>query len=243
MENALKAGTVPARDRRVVVSTEALPETAAQRIAQIIEQAVAHHGWATVALAGGSTPRVVYRRLAQDRRLPWQKIEIFFGDERAVPPGDPQSNYRMVRESLLDAVSVPPDHVHRIPAERPDREAVAREYAAQLPDQLDLIILGIGEDGHTASLFPGAPALRERTRKVVAVEGLKAPHQRLTVTPSVITAAANKIVLASGSDKAKAVARALEGPDSPDECPARLARDGIWILDHAAASALPEKPV
>lgn len=233
---------MPARDRRVVVSTEEFPETAAQCIAQIIEQAVAHHGRATVALAGGTTPRLVYRRLAQDHRLPWQKIEIFFGDERAVPPGDPQSNYRMARESLLDAVSVPPDHVHRIPAERPDREAVAREYAAQLPDQLDLIILGIGQDGHTASLFPGAPALSEHIRKVVAVEGLKAPHQRLTVTPSVITAAVNKIVLASGSDKAKAVAWALVGSGSLDECPARLARDGIWILDHAAAAELPDKP-
>ncbi|MHB8623164.1 MAG: 6-phosphogluconolactonase [Sulfuricaulis sp.] len=223
------------------MSTQAFAETAAPRIAQIIEQAIAQHGRATVALAGGTTPREVYRRLAQDLRLPWHKIEIFFGDERAVPPDDPQSNYRMVRESLLEAATVPSENVHRIPAERPDCEAVAREYATRLPDRLDLIILGIGADGHTASLFPGATAMHEHVRKVVAVEGSKPPRQRLTVTPPVIMAAANKIVLATGSDKAQAVARALAGTGNPDECPARLARDGIWILDHAAASVLAKK--
>ncbi|MHB8744422.1 MAG: 6-phosphogluconolactonase [Sulfuricaulis sp.] len=224
-----------------MVSTQAFAETAAARIAQIIEQAIAQHGRATVAFAGGTTPREVYRRLAQDHRLPWHKIEIFFGDERAVPPDDPQSNYRMVRESLLEAAAVPSENVHRIPAERPDGEAVSREYATCLPERLDLIILGIGVDGHTASLFPGAAAMHEHIRKVVAVEGSKPPHQRLTVTPPVIMAAANKIVLAIGSDKAEAVARALTGSDSMEDCPARLARDGIWIMDHAAASSLPHE--
>jgi 6-phosphogluconolactonase len=243
MEDTLKSGTVPLGAHRVVVATEDLPQTAASRIAQVIEQAVADRGRATVALAGGSTPREVHRQLALNRRLPWDKVEIFFGDERDVPPGDSQSNYRMARESLLDAVPIPLNQVHRLSAERPDREAAADEYARLLPERLDLIILGVGEDGHTASLFPGSSALRERVRKVVAVVGPKAPLHRLTVTPPVIAAAVNKIVLVSGSGKAGAVAQALEGPQKPDACPAQLARDGIWIMDRAAASGLHPKPL
>ena len=242
MEYALKAGSVPAGNRRVIVTAELLPGTAARHIAKAIEQAIADRGRASVMLAGGSTPRAVHRQLALNRRLPWDKVEIFFGDERAVPPGDPQSNYRMARESLLDAAPIPLNQVHRMLAERPDREAAADEYARLLPDRLDLIILGVGEDGHTASLFPGSSALREPVRKVVAVVGPKAPLHRLTVTPPVIAAAVHKIVLVGGSGKAGAVAQALEGPENPDACPAQLARDGIWIMDRAAASGLRPKP-
>ena len=233
---------MPPDDRRIIVAPEALAEVAADLIALLIEQAVTRHGRATVALSGGATPRAVYRRLAQHHRLPWDKIEIYFGDERAVPPGDPESNYRMARETLLDVAPIPPTHVHRMPAERPDREAAAAEYAAQLPEQLDLIILGIGEDGHTASLFPGSSVLGETRNKVVVVAEPKAPHRRLTITPSVIASALTVMVLASGSGKAKAVAQALEGPDRPVDCPAQLARHGIWILDYAAASGLRRKP-
>lgn len=233
---------MPAGNRRVIVTTELLPETAARHIAKAIEQAVADHGRASVMLAGGSTPRAVHRQLALNPRVAWDKVEIFFGDERAVAPGDPQSNYRMVRESLLEAVPIPPSKMHRMLAERPDREAAADEYARLLPERLDLIILGVGADGHTASLFPGSSALRERVRKVVAAVGPKAPLHRLTVTPPVIVAAVNKIVLVSGSGKAGAVAQALEGPQNPDACPAQLARDGIWIMDRAAASGLRHQP-
>lgn len=228
-------------DRRIIVAPEALAALAADRIALLIEQAVIRHGRATVALSGGATPRAVYRQLAR-HQLPWEKVEIYFGDERAVPPGDPESNYRMARETLLEAAPLPPSHVHRMPAERPDRDAAAAEYAAQLPKELDLIILGIGEDGHTASLFPGFSVLGETRRKVVAVTGPKAPHQRLTITPPVIASAFTVMVLASGAGKAKAVAQALEGPDRPVDCPAQLARHGIWILDYAAASGLGRKP-
>jgi 6-phosphogluconolactonase len=233
---------VPLDVHRIVVAPEALPEIAARHIAKAVEQAIADHGRATVALAGGSTPRAVHRQLALNPRFPWDKVEIFFGDERAVPPGDPQSNYRMARESLLDAVPIPLNRIHRMLAERPDREAAAEEYARRLPERLDLIILGVGEDGHTVSLFPGSSALKERVRKVVAVVGPKAPLQRLTVTPPVIVAAVNKIVLVSGAEKAGAVAQALEGPQNPDACPAQLARDGIWIMDRAAASGLRHQP-
>jgi 6-phosphogluconolactonase len=232
VENALKAGSVPAGNRRVIVTAELLPEIAARHIAESIEQAISERGRASVMLAGGSTPRAVHRQLALNPRIAWDKVEIFFGDERAVPPGDPQSNYRMARESLLDAVSVPPGRIHRMEAERPDRESAAEEYARRLPERLDLIILGLGEDGHTASLFPGSSVLRETGRKVVAVMGPKAPAPRLTVTPPVIAAAREKIIL---------VAQALEGPDQPIQCPAQLVRDGIWIMDRAAASGLRNK--
>jgi len=243
VENALKAGSVlSAGNRRVIVTTELLPQTAARHIAKAIEQAIADHGRASVMLAGGSTPRAVYRQLALNPRLPWDKVEIFFGDERGVPPADPQSNYRMARESLFDAVPIPPDQVHRLLAERPDRDAAAEEYARQLPERLDLIILGIGEDGHTASLFPGSSALKESVRKVLAVVGPQAPLHRLTVTPPVIAAAREKIILVSGAGKAGAVAQALEGPDQPIQSPAQLARDGIWIMDRAAASVLRHQP-
>jgi len=225
-----------------VVAPEALPEVAARHIAKLIEQAVADRGRASVMLAGGSTPRAVYRQLALIQGLPWEKTEIYFGDERAVPPGDSQSNYRMARESLLDAVPIPPAQVYRMPAERPDREVAADEYARRVPERLDLVILGLGEDGHTASLFPGSSALSERVRKVLAVVGTKAPVHRLTVTPPVIAAALEKIILVSGADKAGAVAQALEGPDQPIQCPAQLARDGIWIMDSAAASGLRHEP-
>ncbi|MDO8704213.1 MAG: 6-phosphogluconolactonase [Sulfuricaulis sp.] len=241
MENTLGPDTVLPNDRRIIVAPEALAAVAADRIALLIEQAVTRHGRATVALSGGATPRAVYRRLAL-HHLPWEKVEIYFGDERAVLPGDPESNYRMARETLLDAVPIPPIHVHRMPAERPDRDAAAAEYAAQLPEQFDLIVLGIGEDGHTASLFPGSTVLGETRHQVVAVTGPKAPHQRLTMTPPVIASALTVMVLASGSAKAKAVAQALEGPGRPVDCPAQLARQGIWILDHAAASGLRRKP-
>ncbi len=232
---------MPLDVHRIVVAPEALPEIAARHIAKSIEQAVADRGRASVMLAGGSTPRAVYRHLAQTQGLPWDKVEIYFGDERAVPPGDPQSNYRMARESLLDAVSIPSSQIHRMPAERPDREVAAEEYARLLPERLDLIILGVGEDGHTASLFPGSSALSERVRKVVAVVGPQALH-RVTVTPPVIAAAREKIILVSGAGKAGAVAQALEGPDQPVQCPAQLARDGIWIMDRAAASGLRHPP-
>ncbi len=228
----------PTHNRILVVATAALPQTAAHHVAQAIEQAIARHGYASVMLAGGATPRAVYRELAEHHCLAWDRVEIFFGDERAVPADDPQSNYRMARESLLDAVSIPPAQVHRMPAERPDREAAAAEYAALLPEHLNLIILGVGDDGHTASLFPSSSALDERTRKVVAVEGPKPPRHRMTVTPPVIVAAQTKIIIVSGVEKAKAVAQALQAPNRPVECPAQLAREGFWLLDHAAASGL-----
>jgi len=222
-----------------VTATEHLAARAAARIGEALAVAIADAGTASLALAGGSTPRPVYKRLADLPGIAWDRIEVYFGDERAVPPDDPASNYRMARETLLSCVPLDPSRVHRMLGDAADLDAAARDYDALLPPALDLVILGIGEDGHTASLFPGNEAVRERTRRVVPVTGPKPPHRRLTVTPPVLESARACLVIASGSAKATAVARALVGSDPVEHCPARLVRSGIWFVDAAAAAALP----
>lgn len=193
---------------------------------------------ASLALAGGSTPGPVYRWLARPGAIPWERVDLFFGDERCVPPDDPDSNYRMVRETLLEPLAMSPERVHRMEAERPDRKAAADAYGALLPPRLTVLMLGIGAEGHTASLFPGSPALLERRRPVVPVSAPASPPDRLTVTPPVLAAAAHVVVLARGDRKAEAVRRALEDRWDPMSCPAQLARRGTWILDPAAGSLL-----
>ena len=239
----------------VVPDLSAAAAAAAERIARRCEQAAASRGECAIALSGGETPRALYARLAADpfrRRIPWPRIRVFWGDERGVPPDDPQSNYRMARELLLDAVPVPADRIHRMPAERPDREAAAEAYAAllraHLPEaadgwpRFDLVLLGLGDDAHTASLFPHAPALRETRRAVLAVD---APHlgmTRMTLTPPVLNHAGEIIFLVAGPQKAQAVRAVLEGPRQPDAVPAQAITpvDGtlVWIVDAAASSAL-----
>jgi 6-phosphogluconolactonase len=215
----------------VVVPPEEWAEAAAQRIADTIEAA------RTVVLAGGNSPRAVYTRLVT-LTLAWDRIDVYFGDERAVPPDDPGSNYRMAAETLLDPARVPDERRHRMPAERLDREAAAREYAELLPGRPDLLLLGIGADGHIASLFPGSHAVMEQERRVIPVEGPGSLGWRLTVTPPVIAAARSRIVLACGSSKAAAVERALLGSGAVSDCPARLVREAVWMLDREAASRL-----
>ena len=204
---------------------------AAERIARAIRDAAAARGRCSVALSGGSTPRALYPLL---RDLPWPKIDFYFGDERCVAPDDPESNYRMALETLLEAH--PESTAHRMEAERPDVDRVAEEYGRILPDALDVLLLGMGPDGHTASLFPGSPALDERARKVVAVTSPKPPPRRLTITPPVINSAREIFVLVKGSDKAAALRRAREGPWNPKETPAQLARRGTWIVDREATA-------
>ena len=217
---------------------EAWTETAGSAVAGPLRDAVTSDGKASLALAGGSTPEPVYRWLARSGPLPWERVDLFFGDERCVPPDDPASNYRMVRETLLEPLGADPQRVHRMQAERPDRDAAADDYAAVLPPRLTVLLLGIGPEGHTASLFPGSPALDERRRRVVPVSTPAKPPERLTVTPPVLEAARHVVVLARGDRKADAVRRALEGSWSPTACPAQLARRGTWILDPAAAALL-----
>ena len=227
----------------VIVASEPteLARLAAGWLGRELAGAIAERGSCTLSLAGGRTPEPVYRELAADAAIDWQRVDVYFGDERAVSPDHPESNYRMVHQALLSRVGIPADRVHRMEAERPDREAAARAYARLLPRRLDILVLGIGPDGHTASLFPGSAALDERERLVVPVVGAKPPAERLTITPPVIQAARRVAVIAAGEDKAAMVARAVEGPLEPEAVPAQLARRGVWFLDRAAAAGLTER--
>ncbi len=222
-----------------VVESSELPKFAADLVARLIRQAAASRtGPISLALAGGSTPRAMHEALARLPDVPWQRVAIYFGDERCVPPDSPDSNFRMARESLLERVPIPAEQVYRMPAEQADRALAARTYAGLLPASLDLLILGIGEDGHTLSLFPGASSIGETELRVLPVIGPKPPPERLTLLPSAIAAARDVLMLASGAGKAEAVKRALEGDWDPSATPAQLARDAFWVLDVAAASAL-----
>jgi 6-phosphogluconolactonase len=225
-----------------VIETGALAARAAENIAQTLRRAAEVNGRACLALAGGTTPRRVHEALAVRDDVPWPQVHVFFGDERCVPPDHPDSNYRMAKESLFDRVALLPSQIHRPAAELRDRDAAARAYEAELPARLDLIILGIGEDGHTASLFPGSPALNERARRYIPVIGPKPPPERLTLTPPALETAGALLMLAVGAGKAEAVARALEGPLDPLATPSQLARRGLWFIDPDAARLLSSIP-
>jgi len=225
----------------VVADARALARRAAERIVETTRAAVVGRGRCAVALAGGTTPLATYEVLgtsALAAAVPWGAIAWYFGDERAVPPDHPESNYLAVRETLFASRPEALARVYRMPADAADLDLAARAYGERLPHPLDLILLGLGEDGHTASLFPGSPALGERSERVVVVTGPKPPNPRLTVTPPVIETAREILVLVSGAGKAEALARALQGPLDPTVVPAQLARPGTWIVDRDAARLL-----
>jgi len=227
--------------RLVIEDFSALVDSAARWIVAAVEEDVRTLGHCALALSGGATPRPVYERLAQRPladRVAWPKVDVYFGDERAVPPADPASNYAMAMAALLGRVPIPATQIHRMEAERPDRDAAAHEYERVLPARLDLLLLGMGADAHTASLFPGSPALEERKRRVVPAIGPTAPRERLTITPPVIAAARRVAVLVAGAGKATAVARAIRGPARPGETPVQLALGGVWFVDREAAARL-----
>ena len=222
----------------VAADLDELARRAAAWMAGEVKRAVARSGRCALALSGGSTPRPAYERLATEPAVPWDAVEVYFGDERAVPPTDPASNYRMARETLIERVGLPEGCVHRMEADDPDLEAAAARYAALLPDRLDVLVLGMGPDGHTASLFPRSPALRETKRKVVPATSPVPPVNRLTITPPVIASARRVSVITAGAAKAPLVAQVLQGPWRPEELPAQLAREGTWIIDRGAAAGL-----
>lgn len=222
----------------IVVSSEVFAATAADYIAEAIRAASSRSGRISVGLSGGKSPAPVYQHLSRSPSLPWSRVEIYFADERAVPPASPESNYRLVNETLVARLTGGVAAVHRMAAERSDRVRAAEEYESALPARLDLLVLGMGEDGHTASLFPHDQAVNEHRRRVLAVEGPHSPHGRLTITPPVIHSARRTLMLVTGANKAAAVVRARRGPLDPLLCPASLARDGGWILDEPAAARL-----
>ena len=223
---------------------ETVAERAARHVERAVERALAERGAAHVALSGGTTPGRTYELLGGGAGgggcaagLP--DVEWWFADERCVPPDHADSNYRMVRLALLDHV---PAVVHRIEGER-DPDAAAADYAAALPDVLDAMVLGMGEDLHTASLAPGVDWSRPTGQKVLHVSGFaKPPPDRITVTPDVIAAARALLVAVTGAGKAAQVALALDRPPEPQRYPIHLARRATWLLDRAAAAQLQESP-
>ncbi len=242
----------------VAPDPEALALLAGRRVVAELRAAQRRRGRAAIALAGGGTPRRLYRLLGTLRHgglnglqaerplVDWRHVEFFWTDERCVPPDDRHSNYRLALETLLDPLGVPEYRVHRIAGELPP-EAAARRYAAELdrvlggaPPRFDLVLLGLGADGHTASLFPGDPALDERRRTVVPAQAPRPPRDRITLTLPVLTAARRALFLVSGSGKSEAVRRVLVEREA---LPATLLRAGAarirWLLDRSAASRLP----
>jgi 6-phosphogluconolactonase len=226
----------------VLETAHELAQLGAERAAASAEAAIRERGRFHLGLSGGRTPADLYRALASPpigAGIEWSRVAIYFADERAVPPSDPESNFRLARETLIDIARIPPPNVHRMKAESADLEAAVVEYEAHLPARLDLLVLGIGEDGHTASIFPGSPLVMERTHRVAIVrDSPKPPKVRLTITPRVIREAREVLVLATGAGKANAVARALEGTTDMRELPARMLRECVWLVDQAAAAGL-----
>lgn len=218
-------------------------EAAAQIQSLIAEKTNGGRG-VSLALSGGSTPRVLYRCLAEDYRdsLPWARIDIYWSDERYVPHNDPRSNYRTAREMLLDHVPVSPARVHPMPTDLADPDEAARRYEAILPPSFDLVLLGLGGDGHTASLFPGSGALDETRRLVVASEAPVEPRVRLTLTFPALNGAEAIFFLVTGADKAPAMRRIAKESPNPRVCPAAGVRPlrgtVVWWIDGAAASQL-----
>jgi 6-phosphogluconolactonase len=237
----------------IVQDSSFLAERAAGEFTHLAGEALRTRNRFTVALAGGSTPRQMYARLVS-APIDWEGIHFFWGDERCVPPGHAESNYRMADEALLSHIPISKYNIHRIPGELPAEEA-ARVYEAELhsffegmPVRFDLILLGLGGDGHTASLFPGTPAAREKVGWVAAVDHRLPPPplvERVTLTFPMLNAAARVLFLVSGADKAERLAQVLHGPFQPDLLPAQGVKpvngSVLWLVDQDAAVMLPKQ--
>jgi 6-phosphogluconolactonase len=229
---------------------EAAAEGGALYVIERLDEALATNGHATLALSGGTSPRPMFQRLTKSR-LPWNSIHIFWVDERAVPPTDPESNYKLAAETLLMPVGIPQRNVHRIRAELTP-EAAASAYAQEIREffglgrgempEFDVVHRGMGAEGHTASLFPGEPLIDDREELAAAVYVAKIGQWRITLLPGPLMAARNTVMLVAGADKAEAARAVFQDPYDPKRYPAQLMpRDGrgvLWFLDEAAASLL-----
>lgn len=236
---------------KICPDATALARSAAEHFVELAGEAVHARGRFAVALSGGSTPKTMYSLLATSEfaaRIDWTRVYIFWGDERCVAPEHPDSNYRMAREALLDHVPIPVDNVHRIQGEMEPAQAAGeyermlRVFFTQGQPRFDLILLGMGDDGHTASLFPGTAAIHEPTRWVAAHLVSKLNAWRVTLTPVVINAAANVIFVVSGAGKAGRLSQVLTGPYQPDVLPSQVVQPAgghlLWLLDADAAVQL-----
>jgi len=238
---------------------EALSQEAARRWLAIAQKAVEEQGRFSIALSGGNTPRRLYQIMASSpykEQAPWAQTHVFWGDERRVPPGDDQSDYRMAREALLDHVPIPPDQIYRMQGEGL-LSSVVRDYETKLKKyfdlglgdwpRFDLVLLGLGANGHTASIFPGTRAVSDITNMVLVYEVPQLHVERITLTRRVFNNSKNVFFLVSGADKAPALASTLEGESVPSKYPAQIINptDGelVWLVDKAAAADLKSTPV
>jgi 6-phosphogluconolactonase len=243
----------PVNDLRVFPDGAELARAVAEEFSRRASETIRARERFSVALSGGSTPRRLFTLLADPAepfrdRIDWRAVHFFWGDERHVPPDHPESNYRRARETLLDPLSVPAQNIHRIRGEEPGAQHAAALYEEELraffsgAARFDLVLLGLGADAHTASLFPGTAAVRERERWVVAQWVEKLGAFRITLTPTVFNHAAALIFLVQGEEKAAALRAVLDGESDPDRWPAQVVRpqDGelLWLVDRAAAGSL-----
>ena len=244
------------REVQILPDAAAIARRAAEKIVESAATAVKERGVFTISLAGGSTPKALYTLLATDpafkSKMPWDKTQFFFGDERHVPPDDSESNFRMANESMLSKLSLKPEQVLRIKAEYEDAEKAAKEYEqtlrswfklsdGQLP-RFDVLLLGMGEEGHTLSLFPGTRALHDNGRLVMSNWVGKFFTTRITTTAPVASNSALVIFMITKADKALALKAVLEGPYEPEQLPSQLIqpKNGklLWLVDTTAASKL-----
>lgn len=236
-------------ETRVFADTAALSHGALEEIHKILAEAIAQRGRACLALSGGHTPAQMYALWAAEyhSRTPWDRLHFFWGDERYVAQDNPLSNYRMAYETLISRVPIPASNVHPYPTSLPQPQAAADAYEAELrayfagaPPEFDVQLLGIGEEGHTASLFPGSPALEERQRWVAAVEVPATPPRRLTLTPVVLNLSCHTLFLVEGENKREILGK-IRRESNPQTSPypaARIRPSGevLWFLDQAAGN-------
>lgn len=236
-------------ETRVFPDIDALSRGALEELLRVMQDAIKQRGRFTIALCGGRTPAKLYTLWAHAENYgvetPWDRVHLFWGDERYVPQDDPLSNYRMTRKTLIEQVAIPAANVHAVPTNLPTPERAAEAYEAELrgffggdAPAFDLQLLGLGVEGHTASLFPGSPALDEKQRWVLAVEAPAKPPRRITLTPVVLNQGRNSFFLVAGADKREILAALRSEPDSkPSQYPAgriRSAGRTLWLLDQAA---------
>ena len=243
----------------VLADPAAVALRAAQEMVRLAQRCVSERGSFIVALSGGTTPKAMFELLAQDEDLhagmPWWQTHFFWGDERHVPPDSEESNYHMAAQSMLTHSPTPPENIHRVYAELADAAEAARQYEQEIittftklvrprdpSPAFDLLLLGMGADGHTASLFPGTQALQESSRIFVENRVDKLDTTRLTITPPMIQAAEYVMLLVAGKDKADVLGKVLRGEYDPNVHPVQLvtqrAKPTVWLLDESASGLL-----
>ncbi len=244
---------------RVFSDLDQLSDAAADMVVNHAATAIQTRGRFTFVLSGGSTPRLLYQKLTEPSRcdqIAWSKVHFFWGDERTVPPDDEQSNFRMANEALLSHLDIPPDHIHRLRGEAADLDAAAEQYQQTIahvfgvspdsePPAFDLVLLGMGGDGHTASLFPHTEALSEKKRWVVPNRVPELDTNRLTMTIPLLNRAKEVVFLVKGKDKSQRFAEVLKGPRHPEKLPSQFIHPVCgtltWLVDQEAAREVQSK--